>query len=54
MLKIIGVYISARDPVTVVEDSIVDRVDNSKVNKVKVGTKIAKSKGQDKSKTKIS
>ena len=42
----------AIDLVIVGKDSIVDRVVDSKVNKAKIDTKIAKFKSQDKSKGK--
>lgn len=40
----------ATDLVFIIKDSNFDRVDNSKLNEAKVGTRLAKSKSHDKSK----
>ena len=45
-------YLTATDPVIVSEDTTIDNDGDSKVYKLKIGTKVAKSKSQDKSKDK--
>ena len=45
-------YLIAKDPVNVNEKSTVDRVSDNKVDRAKIGTKIAKFKSYDKSKGK--
>lgn len=54
MIRITDVYPIVIDPKAVSKDGTIDGVDDSKVNSIKIGTKITKSKSQDKSKGKYS
>ena len=52
ILRTTTVHLIAKDPVDVSEKSTVDRVSDNKVDRAKVGTKAAKFKSHDKSKSK--